>query len=108
MRQFFELVPGVGAGVDPPRGRRFRNRLRSVSTLRTPTGGRTPRPVPLFRRSALAHGPPPPPLDLTLPLPGLPATVETYLATDSIWLLDRLDPNAGIPPPPLVTWWTTR
>ena len=44
---------------------------------------------------------------LTLPLTGLPATVDTYLATDWIWVLDRLDPNAGIPPPPLVTWCTT-
>jgi hypothetical protein len=51
------------------------------------------------------YGEPPP------PAPGLlflvPATVETYFATDWIWLLDRVLPNAGIPPPPLVTWWTT-
>ena len=37
----------------------------------------------------------------------VPATVETYLATDWIWVLDSVLPKAGIPPPPLVTWWTT-
>src|ERR1700722_20190842 len=37
----------------------------------------------------------------------VPATVETYLATDWIWALDSELPKAGIPPPPLVTWWTT-
>jgi hypothetical protein len=44
---------------------------------------------------------------LLCPVPGLlflvPATVETYLATDWIWALDSELPKAGIPPPPLVT-----
>ena len=40
---------------------------------------------------------------LTLPLTGLPATDETNNATDWICALLSLLPNAGIPPPPLVT-----
>src|SRR6202042_1493834 len=62
-------------------------------------------PAPDAEVDAVGYGPPPP------PAPGLlflvPATVETYLATDWIWALDSELPKAGIPPPPLVTWWTT-
>jgi hypothetical protein len=37
----------------------------------------------------------------------LPATDDTYFATDSIWVSDSWPPNAGIPPPPFVTWFLT-
>jgi hypothetical protein len=47
------------------------------------------------------YGPPPPPA-FFLPFT-VPATVETYLATAWIWAFDSELPNAGIPPPPLVT-----
>jgi hypothetical protein len=36
-----------------------------------------------------------------------PATDDTYSATDWICVVDRTFLNAGIPPPPFVTWWTT-
>jgi hypothetical protein len=37
-------------------------------------------------------------------LTGLPATADTNYATDWICGFVRLEPNAGIPPPPSVTW----
>ena len=56
--------------------------------------------------AARDHGPPEPTF-LTGCLSGLPATDETNNATDWIWDLLNVDPNAGIPPPPLVTCVTT-
>ena len=37
----------------------------------------------------------------------VPAKLATNFATDSICALVYVEPNAGIPPPPLVTCFTT-